>query len=235
MENNSIIKSDKQPHSAPLTPAKETAIQLWRQQPEQSYAAICPSPPRVMIEADTPTLWEIRTATDHATAIGIIVLALIHVARLVNVKGYLNNDQIGEIANDVLEDYGYFKVEEIKHVLKSAIRTKKIYDRLDYNVVMGWFEEYSAERTEIAIRISEQKDREEQNAPQPTTATMSFGEYVDSLEDLAAEGDERAIAKLTQIKNLQRGLRSLSKEEKEQRDKDFKMWRMSYLSNKKKQ
>lgn len=187
-----------------------------------------------MIEADTPNLWEIRNNADHATAIGIIVIALIHTARLVNVENNLNEAQIGEIANDLLEDFGYLKVEELKHVLKTAIRTKKIFGRLDYNVVMEWFEEYAAERTEEAIRISEQKETEERHSQQPSEGAMSFREYLDKLEEAAAGGDIESITKLEQINNPPKcSMRLLSKEEKGQKDKDFRIWRtFHYLPNK---
>ena len=141
-----------QQRNVQLSESKLTAIQTWKVQPKQSYAEIRLSTPRAMIKADTPNLWEIRNHTDHPTAIGIIVLALLYTARLVNVESNLNEDQIGEIANDVLNDYGYLKVEEVKYILKTAVRTKKIFGRLDYNVVMEWFEEYDSKRTEEATK-----------------------------------------------------------------------------------
>lgn len=233
MENNSITKSDRQPRNAPLTAAKQTAIQHWKLQPEQSYVAIRPSTPRTMIEADTPNLWEIRNYTDHATAIGIIVIALIHTARLVNVENNLNETQIGEIANDVLEEYGYFKVEELKHVLKTAIRTKKIFGRLDYNVVMSWLEEYDRERTEEAMSISDCKAAHE--GP-PAPDVISWDEYVGQLRQFADSGDKEAQARLAEIEELNKRKSELLEAAKKAREKELAFLKFKhgeYLKNQK--
>lgn len=223
MENNSITKLDNQPHSAPLTVAKSTAIQHWKQQPEQSYVAIRPSTPRAMIEADTPNIWEIRSHTDHATAIGIIVIALIHTARLVNVENNLNETQIGEIANDVLEEYGYLKVEELKYILKTAVKSQKIFGRLDYNVVMNWFKDYDTERTEEAMRLSDQEALQIQYQQQPSPGAVSFEQYIDSLWGLALYADADAVEKLADLQELAATM-SLSPEQQHEKELNFKKY-----------
>lgn len=91
-----------------------------------------------MIEAETPTLWDIRQRLGHPAAVAILVNAFIHAAKLVNLDKNLTVEQIGEAANDILESHGYLKVEEIKYLLKHALRTQNVYGRLDYNVLMNW-------------------------------------------------------------------------------------------------
>ena len=117
-----------------------------------------------MIEADTPTLWELRKSLGHAATIAILVKAFIHAAKLVNLDKNLTIEQIGEAANDTLEGYGCLKVEEIKYLLKRALRTQNVYGRLDYNVIMTWVERYDAERTEEAMRIL-RRDRKGRRVP----------------------------------------------------------------------
>lgn len=184
-----------------------------------------------MIEADTPNLWEIRNHTDHATAIGIIVIALIHTARLVNIEANLNEAQIGEIANDVLEDYGYLKVEELKYILKTAVKTQKIFGRLDYNVVMGWFEEYDAIRTEEAMSIS---DCEAAHENGPSEDAISFEAYAALLRDKAAAGDKEAQGKLESI-NQMLAMRAtmVSKEQAREEKIAFRKFQLDYAQRKK--
>ena len=176
-----------------------------------------------MIKADTPNLWEIRNHTDHPTAIGIIVLALLYTARLVNVESNLNEDQIGEIANDVLNDYGYLKVEEVKYILKTAVRTKKIFGRLDYNVVMEWFEEYDSKRTEEAMSLSDSIASHEEP---PSPEAMSWAQYQAKLKEQAESGDEAAQAKIKEIEEVRstNGMRLLTKEQKYEKERDFKQY-----------
>lgn len=172
-----------------------------------------------MIAADSPTLWDIRSHTDHATVVGLLVLALIHTAKLVNVENNLNETQIGEIANDVLNDMGYLKMEEVKYILKNAVRTKKIFGRLDYNVVMEWFEEYDRERTEEAIRVSD-RQAEIAQMEKPSEGGITFEQYKEQLKQRAANGDKEAAERLSEIdKPITIGGKAVSREQRE-RDKD---------------
>lgn len=185
-----------------------------------------------MLQADSPTLWDIRANTDHATAVGLIVLALIHTAKLVNVENNLNEEQIGEIANDVLADMGYLKMEEVKHILKTAVRTKKIFGRLDYNVVMEWFEEYDRQRTDEASRLSDRLAEASQGA-QPSDDGMTFEQYKEHLRQLADSGDAEAADKLAEVcKPIRIGNVSVSRENREQTDDEFRRFKAELLRQK---
>ena len=177
-----------------------------------------------MIKSDTPNLWEIRTLTNHSTAIAIIVTALIHLSRLVNLDSShnLTQDQIGEIANDVLEEYGYLKPEEVKYLLKRAVRRNEIFGRLDYSVVMRWFADYDAIRTEFCIDLSDQNNA---NKCDITDDSKTYEEYVAQLQKEADKGDENAQAILSEIGNINRIPKLLTKEEKHQKDLEFFRWK----------
>lgn len=234
MEKNSITSYN--PAINRLSVSKQTAIQRWKEQPMQSYQEMRVTTPQKMIIADTPNLWEIRLATNHATAVGIVVKALIHTARLVNLEKNLTESQIGEIANDVIDEFGYIKVEELKYILKRAVRNEKIFARLDYNVIMNWFEEYDKERTDIAIDISNQQESEQANSKATTTSEeISFNEYHALLKQRVADGDERAKQILEDIESRQdKGLTLLTSDEKREKEIAFKQWFYGdYLKNKK--
>lgn len=186
-----------------------------------------------MIEAETPTLWELRRHLGHAATIAILVKAFIHAARLVNLERNLTQEQIGEAANDILECHGYLKVEEIKFLLKRALRTQNVYNRFDYNVLMNWVEKYDTERTEEAMRISGQIESQRCNAISDNPEAVSFEEYKADLRQ-RAKTDEEAAALLRDIENPPKSrLTLLSREEREQNDHDFKTWRtFKYLLGK---
>lgn len=219
---------------ARLSEARQTAIQNWREQPTQYYSMLPTSTPRQMIEADTPSLWEIRQQLGHPATIAIIVKAFLHAARLVNLDKNLTNEQIVETANDILSEYGYLKVEEIKYLLKRALRIRNVYGRLDYNVLMNWVEEYVNERTEEAVRISEQEDLQRQNETKVSADAVSFEHFLLDLEE-KAKTDHEAAKLLKKAKEMQRRSHHyLTKEEKAQKDHDFKKWfTFSYLLGKK--
>lgn len=177
---------------APLSQPKQIAIQNWKEQPMQYYLALRTTTPRLMIEADTPTLWELRSNIGHAATIAILVKAILHAAKLVSIDKNITTDQIGEAANDILEEHGQLKVEELKFLLKRAMRTQNIYGRFDYNVLMNWVEDYVSERTEEAIRISDQEARQAENELNPTSGTVSYSEFMDDLRERAKYDKEAA-------------------------------------------
>jgi len=179
-----------------------------------------------MIKADTPNLWEIRNHTDHATAVAIVVKALIHLSRLVNLPEGNNLDvrfQMGEIANDVVEEYGYLKPEEIKYIFKSSIRENKIFGRLDYAVVMRWIEDYSTLRTGYCIDISNQEEAQASNQRRISPNAISWESYVGHLWDLAMYADPYAVECLSEMLDAARpGPKAMSEDESRQSEIRFK-------------
>lgn len=233
MENDFITRYNQPQHSVALSPPKQTAIQSWREQPERYYATLPTTTPRKMIEADTPTLWDIRQRLGHPAAVAILVNAFIHAAKLVNLDKNLTIEQIGEAANDTLEAHGYLKVEEVKFLLKRALRTQNVYGRLDYNVLMNWVEQYDAERTEEAMRLSDQEASQALNGITEQEGAVSYEEYIAALE-LRAETDKDAAALLGEIRNPpKQGITFLSSEEREKNDHDFKLRYFEYQMRKK--
>lgn len=187
-----------------------------------------------MIKAETPNLWEIKAALGIVKTKAILFTALIHLARLVNTERNLNEVQIGEIADDIISDYGYMKVEEIKHIFKHGVRNEKIFGRLDYNVVMGWIKDYDARRTEYCIDISNQEETRVANEPSKSATAMTWGQYMDSLWNLATYADADAVEKLSQIQDVTPSkARLFTAEEKRRREVDFKQFYYNhYLKNK---
>lgn len=178
-----------------------------------------------MIEAETPTLWELRQRLGHPAAVAILVNAFIHAAKLVNLDKNLTIEQIGEAANDILEAHGYLKVEEVKFLLKRALRCENVYGRLDYNVLMNWVEAYDAERTEEAIRISEQQESQQLNVVSTSPDAKSYSEYLVELNRRASNGDEKA-AKIIKAIDLIKNAPSApaTHEQKRQKECEYKQF-----------
>lgn len=91
------------------------------------------------------------------------------------------------------------KPEEVKFVLYRGVEREKLFDRLDPNIVLGWFADYDAERTEEAMRQSDQEALQRQNEHKPSEGAVSFEAYVDSLWNLAYYADPEAVEKLSQM------------------------------------
>lgn len=174
-----------------------------------------------MIKADTPNLWQLRKLMGEVKTKAVVVYALVWLSELVNVERNLTEAQVGEIANDVIEEYGNLKVEEVKYILKSAVRENKIFGRLDYAVVMKWFEDYAAMRVGHCIDISDQEGTQEANQSTETPGAISFEDYAASLRERADGGDKEAQARLGEIEAMSRGPRLLTEEEKHQKELEY--------------
>lgn len=187
-----------------------------------------------MIKADTPNLWEIRQNLGVVKTKALIVYALACIAELVNIERNLSEPQMMELAEDILTDYGYFKLEEIKYILKRAVKSEKLFARLDYNIVMGWFKIYNDERTEHCMDISDQELTQIENEAIENANAVSWNEYIEDLQDRATQGDQDAIFKLEQYMAVSNGRNPIEKAVDDyKRELDFKQWFYNdYLKNK---
>lgn len=162
----------------------------------------------------------------------IVLLALKELADFFNVGKNMSRSQMSLTADLIAMRFWYFKVEDIKLCFRQAMLTKKVYDRLDGNIIVGWLNEYDDERTEIAMRLSEAEETAMQGSAVETEETMNYEEYVADLERRAST-DEEAASLLAQIKNPPKTrLTLMTREERDKREHDFKIWRFKYAVNK---
>lgn len=164
----------------------------------------------------------------------IIMHALKEVRDFFNVGKNLTNPQITITAELIMSQFWYFKIEDIKCCLRRAMLREKLFDRLDGNIILGWLKEYDNERTEEAMRISENEESRAVNEVKESPDTVSYEVYLANLEQ-RAKSDKDAAELLAQIKNPQpQRLTLLSSEERAKKDHDFKMWKQfDYLLKKK--
>lgn len=159
--------------------------------------------------------------------------ALKEVRDFFNVGKNLTNPQITITAELIMSQFWYFKIEDIKCCLRRAMLREKLFDRLDGNIILGWLKEYDNERTEEAMRISENEESRAVNEVKESPDTVSYEDYLANLEQ-RAKSDKDAAELLAQIKNPQpQRLTLLSSEERAKKDHDFKMWKQfDYLLKK---
>lgn len=187
-----------------------------------------------MVAAQTPTLAKIKNEVSLADVRALLSIAICEVCDFFNVGKNMNDAQIALTVDLIIERFWYFKLEEIKHCLRKAMMREKLFDRLDGNIIIGWLTEYDNERTEEAMRISEQRETQQVNETADRSDAVSFEDYVADLRS-RAEKDGNAAELLKEIDNPSpKGLNLLTNEERAQKDHDFKMWRtFNYLLGKK--
>lgn len=179
-----------------------------------------------MVKSDSPTIALIKNSTSLTSVRALVSLALCEVCDFFNVGKNMNDTQIALTADLIIESFWYLKLEEIKYCFRRAMRTEKLYDRLDGNIILGWLEAYDAERTEEAMRISEQAAGESANAiTLPAPGAMTYHEYVAMLDSEAKAGNAESAAKLKDIKATEARAGHLVSPDKEREKKmSFKQY-----------
>jgi hypothetical protein len=94
--------------------------------------------------------------------IALVVLLITELSNNLNTTEKVNAGQIARIANSLIMDFWYFKLEEFVFVFDS-ISKRKNYNRLDQTVIYDAFNEYEQKRQSVieAVKIQEFKQSEE--------------------------------------------------------------------------
>lgn len=185
-----------------------------------------------MVQSKTPTIAQIKNTISLTDVRALLSIAICEVCDFFNVGKNMNDTQIAVTADLILERFWYFHLEEIKYCFRRAMKYEKVFDRLDGNMILNWLTEYDAVRTEEAMRISEHEELQGASKPVDSSQAISFDEYMISLRE-RAKTDDKAMKLLDSIENPKpRRITFLSREERAEKEHDFKMWKMSnYLQH----
>lgn len=145
----------------------------------------------------------------------------------------MNAPQIALTTDLILEEFWYLTVEEIKYCLRKAMRSAKVYDRLDGNLILSWIREYDYERDETMVQLNiEEKNRLENAPPAPSGGGISYEDYVAGVKTRAESGDEEAKELLETIEMNQARRKAA---ENRLSDEEFKRWYYTeYIPNQQK-
>lgn len=104
-----------------------------------------------------PSLAIIRRDYGNEVIEDLIMAYLLQMRKMINAKRHLSDEQIEEIAFEVVNTYYYFTIADIYLVFKWAKLGKygELYESIDMPKVMGWFERYDDVRTQTATQESE--------------------------------------------------------------------------------
>lgn len=178
-----------------------------------------------MVSAQTPTLAKIKNEVSLADIRALISIAVCEVCDFFNVGKNMNDAQIALTVDLIIGRFWYFKLEEIKYCFRRAMMREKLFDRLDGNIIIGWLREYDAERTEEAMRISDQEASLLHNQVREEPDAVSYEEYLADLR-VRAKTDKKAAEILHDIENPSpQKLTLLTSDKRKQNEHDFKMWR----------
>jgi len=123
-----------------------------------------------------PTLATVKKYHGPEAAKDAVIEIVAQSAALLNVGKNLKPHQIDFIAVEILQEFYWLNVGELRYIMKQGVRGEygEVYDRIDTIVVFGWIEKYLEVRTEIAANRAMRAEAEQMAAekakPQSSTA-----------------------------------------------------------------
>lgn len=145
-------------------------------------------------QRQTPTLARIKNGASESDVRALLYIAVCEVCDFFNVGKTMNDTQTAKTVDLILESFWHLRLAEIKFCFHRAMRREKLFDRLDGNIILGWLEQYDAERTEEALRISENESTQTASRETVSDGAISFDKYLDSLREKAPMDPEAAEA-----------------------------------------
>lgn len=122
------------------------------------------------LNSDIATVATVKKYFGEETAKDALIETIAFAAGLLNIGKNLQPHQIEFLADEILKDWYWLKLSEIKFVMMEGVRGNygQIYDCLDFRTVIEWLSKYDETRTEIVeqnsqrAHISEKAESEKQ-------------------------------------------------------------------------
>lgn len=172
LNSTKTLPAISQKSDLPALPAK--TMQLWEVLKEQgvfdmakanaSLMALdvrqvkCPANIEAAMSADAPTLATVKKYQGAGMAVEAVEMIIAEAATLLNIGKNLQPHQINYLACEILQEYYWLNLADIRLIMKQGIAGKygQIYDRLDVQVALDWLAQYVEARTGIAETKSQQ-------------------------------------------------------------------------------
>ena len=106
-----------------------------------------------VFSANTPALIEIEQAYGYDCLQAYLEGWLVNLREFVNVGKKMTDAQTFETAMIILQDYKFLTIADINLLFKRAKSGYygNLYDRLDGQIILGWFRRYFSERCGAAV------------------------------------------------------------------------------------
>lgn len=134
------------------------------------------------LDGSTPAISTVNKYLGREASKDAVIQIIAEAAALLNIGKNLQPHQIEFLAEDVLQDWFYLTIGEVRYIMQQGIRNRwgSIYDRLDVETVMGWIGQYDAVRTETVERRA-QKAAEAQNTDKAIPMPDSLKQLAEDL------------------------------------------------------
>ncbi len=162
--------------------------------PEQYYRELNPRRVEDVLVSPEPAIGTIIKECGETKARAAVVYLLADALEFFNASETMSDIQVAMTVDLIIEEYPYFKTDDIKLCFKNAMKQKygKIYNRIDGSIVIGWFREYNKERCAVADKQSFDESRVHKAREAKPTEGLFYSDYLDELKRKADDGDKDA-------------------------------------------
>lgn len=205
-------------------------VRLLRESPERYYATLKEERAEDDRKDGALTMYHLNKGMERAEALLAISIAILEVKDWFNVKGNLTDRQVKLLAEMILDNPAFYdlSVGNIKACFRERMMNEKVYDRLDGNIIMGWLKRFKAEMGDACYRQRVEADREERLKEEGEWRGLEG--KIDSEGNLAEENAPKRTLNLTA--HLPDAPRYLSREEREQKRREFLKYKAEYILRK---
>lgn len=114
-----------------------------------------------------------------------------------NVSETMNDSQVAFTTDLILEEYPYFKLDDLKLCFRNAMKLKygNVYNRIDGQIIFRWLKQYNIDRCNLAERDSFNNHKRLLEESQKSEG-LFFDNYRKQLEERVRDGDKSATEAL---------------------------------------
>lgn len=171
---------------ATLPTIRRQAVEVFKRSPTEFWAAIRPTTFSDVFSAPQLTIGKVVKLLNYKDCALFISNMISEFCDFFSTSGNMGDKQVEITALDIMEDYPYLTVHDLKLFFKMARKSEfgEVYGRIDGNLIETWLKKYDAMRAEKAqeasIRESEQYKELGKRAP---SNGMFYQEYIKRKEN----------------------------------------------------
>ena len=138
-----------------------------------------------ILKSDLPSLAQIKKRFDSDFVQAYIEGWIVNIREFINVGKKMTDEQTEETAMFIVDEYYNLNLADISYIFKNAKIGKygKIYDRLDGQIILSWFEEHFSKRCSAAADASIMEAENYKDDPfQRTSGTIKIQNFIKQIE-----------------------------------------------------
>jgi hypothetical protein len=139
----------------------KTNLQIWQNNPKETYKALKIKEYSEVSEANTPTLGLMKKEIGVNASTDILTILVVDIVKFFNVGKTFNKEQVIATVELILDEFPEISIADLKLCFNKAKLGEygKLYDRLDGAIIFSWVREYCDNKMSWAINRSENEHR----------------------------------------------------------------------------